>query len=100
MKLFVASSGGIGGLRLSGEVDTRELPPELAERAERLLRPDALESSAAPNPGAADVTVYDVEVPEGRGTRRFRIDGSSADPEVVATLNDVMHELVRRRRRR
>lgn len=84
---------------MEGELDTADLPAELAERAERVLRPDRLAAAGAPrHAGAADTTVYDVRVTSERGADAFQVEEPSADPEVLAVLRDVMAEVVRRRK--
>jgi len=102
VKLVIASSGGVGGLRLQGQIDTDELEPALAEGARRLV--DLAASEAAPDPGAAqpDGLEYDltwfVEAQPGREVaHRRRFTETSAPPFALETLQSLMREVVRRR---
>lgn len=103
MKVHLRSAGGIGGIRMEGEVDTADLPPDLARRAESVLRRDRLagaERSGRPTP---DAVSYDVRLTDDRGSAAFTVEEPCTDPEVVEVLNDMLTEVVRRkaaRRRR
>lgn len=100
MRVIVRRSGGVGGIRVGGEVDTAALEPELAERAERVLTAP-MGPEAHPAPGSADRQRYDVVLPDApTGSTGFAVDETSAPPEVVQVLDDLIREIVARRGRR
>ena len=102
MKVVVRSEGGFAGLRLGGAVDTAELPDSLAQQADAMLRPLALEAMVAAGEPAAppmpDAQRYEVHV-EGAGGRmhRFLLDQTTAPEDVMQLLHDLHAEIVRRR---
>ncbi len=102
MKIVVRSEGGFAGLRLGGEVDTAALPSAMAERAESMLRPLALEAMVAAGdpatPPMPDAQRYEVHVEgeEGR-MHRFLLDQTTAPEDVMQLLHDLHAEIVRRR---
>ncbi len=102
MRLHVASSGGFAGLRLQGEVRTADLPPQLAERAERLLSAEHLaEARSEANPNLADGYVYELLVwPDDRGEdpESYLLSEADTSPEVMQTLHDLIGEITRRNR--
>jgi hypothetical protein len=99
MKLHLARSGGFANIRLQGTVDTADLPPDLADRAERLLDPDNLaRAQHEGNPHMADAYVYELRVwPAGEGGDHHRYLLSEADTasDVMDTLHDVMETITR-----
>ena len=102
MKLSLKTSGGFANLRIEGVLDTSELPPELARRIEDGLRSDALrEAAAGANPQMADGTVYELtilpETADGE-VRRYTIDDAAVEEEMLEILDEILHEVVRRRR--
>lgn len=104
MKILLKTSGGFANLRLDGELDTGQLPPELAARIESGLTSDALRDAATlANPELADGTVYELTIlPEtADGERRhFVIDDAAVADEILDILDEILHEIVRRRRDR
>jgi len=104
VKLLLASSGGIGGLRLEGRLETEELAPELAERARRLVELAANE--AAPDPGSSatmpdsleyDLTWFVEEEPGREVAHRRRFTEATAPSDALEALSALMREVVRRR---
>jgi len=105
VKLRLASSGGIGGLRLQGPLDTEELAPDLAAQARRLVEIAASEAAPEP-PGAAgplpDAVEYEltwfVEEEVGREVARHRTFAeATTSPAALDALRALMREVVRRR---
>ncbi|MEE8526486.1 MAG: protealysin inhibitor emfourin [Thermoanaerobaculia bacterium] len=102
MKILLKTSGGFANLRIEGELDTGRLPPELAERIESGLASDALRKAATlASPELADGTVYELTIlPETEdGERRhFVIDDAAVADEILDVIDEILHEIVRRRR--
>ncbi len=102
MKLHLKSSGGFAGLDLAGEVDTAELPDELARRVEEHLTPENLKAAAAPAAGLPmpDARQYHLSlVPEDEDGELAThvVDDMSEAGEVLDVIDELMAELVRRR---
>jgi hypothetical protein len=100
MKLHLARSGGFANIQLQGTVDTTDLPPELAGRAERLLSPDNLaRAQGEDNPHMADGFVYELMVwPEGTdgSSRSYLLSEADTSSAVMETLDDVTETITRR----
>ncbi|HEX9736339.1 MAG TPA: protealysin inhibitor emfourin [Thermoanaerobaculia bacterium] len=101
MKLHLACHGGIANLRIRGQVDTAELPGDLAEKVERVLgaRRRMRAAGAAPkDPRMTDAQQYEVTVqPEGVGApRTYQLDESSLSDEELEVLDELRGEIVRR----
>ena len=100
MRLHLTRSGGFANIRLEGTVETTDLPPDLGDRAERLLDPETLaRAQHGGNPHMADAYVYDLRVwPEGESGNHHSYLLSEADtsPEVMDTLHEVMETITRR----
>jgi hypothetical protein len=96
MRVTVHRSGGLAGLRVGGTIETADLDDELAARAEAALEPQRLEAAAAEpeEPGAADQHVYDV-TPESGATYSV---GGGGQSDVPAVLDELVNEIIRRRR--
>lgn len=99
MRATIHRSGGIGGLRLGGTIDTDDLPTELADRAVEALQPRRLAAAGqrSDHPGAADVPSYEVTLLDEGET--YTVTGSPAGGETAAVLDRLVNEIVRRRRR-
>lgn len=97
MKAAIHRSGGIGGLRLGGTIDTDDLPDDLARRAQKQLRPAALAAASKeePHPGAADVYTYEVTLLDSG--RTYTVTASPQAGETAAVLDQIVNEIVRRR---
>jgi hypothetical protein len=99
VRLHLARSGGFANIRLEGTIETADLPPDLAGRAERLLDPANLaRAQHGGNPHMADAYVYELQVwPEGEGRDQHSYLLSEADTsaEVMDTLHDVMATITR-----
>jgi hypothetical protein len=99
MKLSVKTSGGIGNIQLQGQLDTNELPNELAERVHRVLSPARLESTrsteAVPIP---DMMQYEIRLFLGSGVQKFEIDEGNAPADVIDVVEELVQEVIRRKR--
>lgn len=100
MKLHLARSGGFANIQLQGTVDTSDLPPELAGRAERLLSPDNLaRAQGEDNPHMADAFVYELQVwPKGTdgSSHGYLLSEADTSSEVMKTLDELMEAITRR----
>lgn len=103
MKIVLKGSGGLGGLRLEGEIDTADLPPELARRVERYLSSENLRSvaPAAPSMAMPDVQRYEVRLLPDRDDGAIEdhvVDDLCPQGEILDVIDDLMTEVRRRSR--
>jgi hypothetical protein len=104
VKLHLASSGGVAGVRLEGQLDTDDLAPEIAAHARRLVDLAAGEEEAA-TPGearAADVLQYELtwfarEEPGREVAYHRHFSQSTAPDAALESLQALMREVVRRK---
>jgi hypothetical protein len=104
VKLHLASSGGVAGIRMEGELDTDDLGPDLAAHARRLVDLAAGEEEAA-TPGearAADMLQYELtwfaRDEPGREVAYHRHFSQSTAPDTaIESLQALMREVVRRK---
>ena len=98
MKIFLRSSGGLANIQIQGEVDTTDLPAGLAKRAKNLLKPNRIKNLSGKEelPYADSQQMY-IRVSSPEGSLQFELDESTADPELFALCNDLIHEIVRRK---
>jgi hypothetical protein len=101
MKLHLAVSGGFANLRIQGELDTDELPEELARRAEAVLNRPALEAAAATksNMLMTDSIQYELTVLANslhESAQRYQLDESSLADEMLEVLDELQSEIIRR----
>ena len=100
MKLTIATSGGIGNIRIHGEIDTEELDDTLAEQVKSVLKPGRLASLRRDAAGSiVDVTQYEVGILQEDGVRSYTVDEANAPQEVIEVLQALVHEIVIRKRR-
>ncbi len=94
MKLQLGCSGGTAGQTFRGELDLAELPPDLALRAERHLRPGYLDAGTTPDPTQGNDREYEVTVflPSG-GPWCFVVNQRTHPPEVLGVLNELELEI-------
>lgn len=99
MKIELNVSGGLAGLRLRGAIETADLDPELARRAEFCLQPAKLEDAASRG-GASipDAQQIDVGVTpdSGGATRSFELAEQNLDDETLDVLDALRYEITRR----
>jgi len=99
MRVSFECDGGLADFRIEGMIETADLGPEAAERAERLLRPDKLrEKRGTRHPHTRDLRVYFVGFREGQGYSEFRVEEGTATTEVLDLMEELVVEVVRRRR--
>jgi hypothetical protein len=101
VKILLRGSLGLVPTLIEGEVDTSELDPELARRAEALLSPEHLRGArVAENPQQTDAEEFELTIwPDERSGpgERFRISRRDTAPEVVAVAGELLNAIVRRR---
>lgn len=99
MKLRLEITGGLGGFRLEGQLDTGELDPELAREVEEVLTAERLEAAAPQAPGGmADAQQYVLTLlpdDEHGEARRYVVDDACPVPEVLDVLDQLRFEIVR-----
>lgn len=99
MKLSVKTSGGIGNIQLQGQLDTNELPDDLAERVHKVLSPARLESArSAEGVPVPDMIQYEIRLFLGSGVQKFEIDDVNAPADVIGVVEELVQEVVRRKR--
>ncbi|HEY8525871.1 MAG TPA: protealysin inhibitor emfourin [Acidimicrobiales bacterium] len=99
MRVPLEVSGGIAGLRLSGEVDTDALPPDERARVEAALDPGRLAQAAATTregPPAPDERAWRVTL----GGETFEVAESRLEPDQLGALDALTTALVRQARDR
>lgn len=98
MKLFVKRSGGFANIGpIQGELDTEELPPDLAEEVNRLINPIVLKKRGKQNPLMVDgqqISVGFRSSDDGK-YQQYEIDESSADPELFDLCNELVNQVVK-----
>ncbi len=105
MKILLEGGGGLAHLRIRGELRTGELAADLARNVERLFHPEKLEAGGAEaNPQMTDAQQYQLTVmPEGvegdveGDVRHYQLDDSCLSAELLEVLDELMHEIVRRK---
>lgn len=98
MKIFLRSSGGFANIQIQGEIDTADLPSDLARKAEDFLTPSRIKVVPhSENPQFADSQQIYVRVTSEEGSKQFELDESTADSELFALCNNLIHEIVRRK---
>jgi hypothetical protein len=97
MKVTVHRTGGFGGLRVGGTVDSEDLPSQLARRVEERLRPDSLAAAERHHDAIEAVDDFTYEVDVESGSRTYEIAGASSN-ETAAVLGELVNEIMRRRR--
>ena len=99
MKLTIATSGGIGNIRLQGQLDTDELDSKLAEKAKSALKPERLASLPLDTAGSmVDATQFEVGIYLEDGVYQYTVDEANAPPDVVEVLQALVHEIILKKR--
>ena len=97
MKIFLRTTTG-QGIMLEGQLDTADLPEDLGDRIEKILRPRRL-SAVAQAPvrrSMADVQHYELTLlpRTSRGKpRRFEFSDAAAGDDLVELLDELTHEI-------
>lgn len=99
MKIHLDVSGGIAGLRLAGELDTAELPEDLARRCAEELVPERLTAAAdePSTPGAADVETIGLRLGDSPG-EAYRLSPTALDDDTLDLLDALRLELTKKLR--
>jgi hypothetical protein len=93
--IHIEVSGGIGGLRLRGTLDSEDLPPDVRDLVATALTPDRVEASAArAGEPVPDERQWRVSI----GTDTFELVESRSDPDQVEALDALTTTLIRQRR--
>ena len=97
MRAAIHRSGGIGGLRIGGTINTDDLSGDLGARAAEALSPQRLATaaSAPAEPGAADLHTYEVSLESGEA---YEVTASQGASDVAAVLDELVNDIVRRQR--
>jgi len=107
MKVFLRCAGGIGNVRMEGQVDTSDLAEDLAQRVEKVLAPEELEGIAAPpsNPrsmpsGPFMADVQEVEIAVHTATAEspsYQLNEAELSDEVIDVLDELRYEITRQK---
>ena len=91
-------SGGFANIGpIQGELDTEELPPDLAEEVNRFINPTVLKKTGKQNPLMVDgqqISVGFRSSDDGK-YQQYEIDESSADPELFDLCNELVNQVVK-----
>ena len=101
MKLLLKCSGGLTNVQIQDVLDTSDLPPALARRAEAVLCAEKLErASVSENLQRTDVIQYDLTVlaaGESEESRHYCLSEASTGSELLDLLGELMHQIIRRK---
>ena len=99
MKVFLRTSGGLGGFQIQGQLDTADLPDKLCKQVEEVLRPEQLRNiDTASDVGFPDTIQYELRVwTDDHDLESFLVDESTAPPELLEVLDVLVNEMNRRR---
>lgn len=100
MKVHLACSGGIGNLRIEGQIDTSQLAEEVSRQVEEALDPASLAAldGARGGPFMMDSQQYELTVmAEGADgeTRSYSLDDSALPDDLIDALDVLRVEIVR-----
>jgi hypothetical protein len=99
MKIYIRRSGGVAGLTLEGEVDTRDLSSELSQKAEAMMAAENLRAiCAAGRPKAPDTYQYEIRVSDKDAFEAFTLDESAVGDTERDVLDGLMHAIRRKAR--
>jgi hypothetical protein len=101
MRIFLRTTTG-QGITLEGQLDTADLPGDLGERVEKILRPRRLSAVAqAPVPRLmVDMQHYELTLlpKSSRGKpRKFEFSDAVAGDDLVELLDELTHEITLQR---
>lgn len=98
MKIFIRSSGGFANIQLQGEIDTADLPDDLAKKAKDLFDPGKIKVvQSNKNSQFVDGQHFHIRVSSADKSIQIELDEASAKPELFAICNQLIHEIVRRK---
>ncbi len=101
MKLVLKSAGGFAGLQIEGELDTADLPEELARRVKEHLSSKNLRSAKAtrslPMPDAQQYELHLLPEDEDGEVEKHLLDDMCPIGEVLDVIDELMSEIMRRK---
>jgi hypothetical protein len=107
MKIFLRCAGGIGNVRVEGQVDTSDLDHDLAQRVERVLSPAQLtgivasKSAARSTPsGPFMADAQEVELAIHSATaepQKYQLNEAELSDEVLEVLDELRYEITRQK---
>lgn len=99
MKIYIRRSGGVAGLALEGEVDTRDLSSELSRKAEAMMAAENLKAiCSVRRPKSPDTYQYEIRVNDKDAVESFTLDESAVGDTERDVLDGLMHEIRRKAR--
>jgi hypothetical protein len=99
MKIYLRQSGGFANIQLEGQIDTADLPDELARRTEDLLALDKIPAESGTDvTRSADSRQFYILVSTEDDSRQFEVDESTAEPELSQLCNDLINEIIKRKK--
>ena len=96
MQIHLKCTGG-QGITLEGKLDTKDLPDDLADRANKTLNAKKLKDTtkAPKNAFMVDAQQYELTIipEEARisSPARFQFDESQADPDILELMDELLH---------
>ena len=101
MKLVLKSEGGFAGLQIEGELDTADLPEELARRVEEHLSSESLRAASAarslPMPDARKYELHLLPEDEDGEVEKHVVDDMCPVGEILDVIDDLMAEITERK---
>lgn len=99
MKISVKRSGGFANITIKGEIDTKELPVDLAKKVEKTIKPSVLEKKDKDAPVMNDAQQISIgfESAKHGEYKEYEIDEATADPEVFDVVNELVNQMVKKK---
>ena len=111
MKVFLRCAGGIGNVRMEGQVETSDLAEDLAKKVEKVLAPEGLESLASTassagssmgsmgsGPFMADVQEVEISVQtQATEAQSVRLNEAELSDEVIEVIDELRYEITRKK---
>ncbi len=101
MKLRLRSSGGLGAVDVDGQIDTADLPEELARRIEEHLTAENLSTTSVsrslPMPDARQYELYFLPEDVDGEVATHVVDDMCPVGEVLDVIDDLMAHLIERK---
>lgn len=102
MKIRIESSGGIGNIRIKGELEFDTLHPELQQKILSLLDLwDREKQVKESNSNFTDGIAYELTVipdSNAENVRQIRLDESTHDRDLVKIGKDVLREIIKQKK--
>jgi hypothetical protein len=98
VRFTLRGSGGLGALQIEGQLDTNDLSPDLARRAETSLRPKQLQMiKKLELANMTDPEEFYLVVFEDGQSHEFHFQSSNTPIEITNLLGELMHEVIVRK---